>query len=75
MSSLTSIKESERVKPHLENLHLLVLAHRELGALRPVRRVLPPVLDQAGRVTVDLHPHNNPSGPMAQMGEKGDDGM
>ena len=39
---------------HLEQLDLLMLAKQELGGFAPVRRMFPAVLDQAGRVSVNL---------------------
>lgn len=39
---------------HLKKLDLLMLAQQKLRGLAPVRRVLPTMLDQTRRVTVDL---------------------
>lgn len=46
-----------RAKTDLEKLHLLMLAQHKLRRFAPMRRVLPPVLDEAGRVTIDLRKH------------------
>ena len=39
---------------YLQELNLLVFTQKEFRGLTPVRGVLPTVLDQAGRVAIDL---------------------
>ena len=39
---------------YLQELNLLVFAQKKFRGLAPVRGVFPTVLDQAGRVAVDL---------------------